>query len=93
MHVGLQHVTVRLGSDRFSAAAFFFFERGSPCLHHQRVDLPEQFLIDVTDILRKRFVVERLLLPAEHWLQTQNLAQQTIVVGQMLQSIIVTVQP
>src|ERR1041385_866459 len=47
----------------------------------------------MTDVLRKGLVMKWLFPLAQHRMQSQNLSQQPIVIGQVLQPIIVTVQP
>src|SRR6266481_400125 len=92
MHVGFQHVAVRLGADRFSGSVFLFFEDRPPGLDHYRVDLTQQILVHVTDVLRKGLVMKGLLLIRKHRAQAQDLPQQTIVIGQVFQPVVVTVQ-
>ena len=92
MYVGLQHVAVGLGADRLSGTVLFFFEGGAPGLDHQGVDLPQQLFVHMTDVFRKGLVMKRLLRVRKHGVKAQDLPQQTIVVGQILQSIVVAVQ-
>ena len=92
MDVCLQHISVGLGADRFSRSVFFFFEHCTPSLHHHRVNLLQQFLVHVTDVFRESLVVERLFLVPQHRVEPQDLSQQTVVVGQMLQPVVVTIQ-
>src|SRR6266496_5681356 len=47
----------------------------------------------MTNVLRERFVMKRLLLCRLHRAQSQDLPQQAVVIGQMLQPVIVAIQP
>ena len=64
MHVGLQHVTVSLGADGLGTV--FFFEHRPPGLGDDGIDLGQQLLIQMADVLRKSFVVERLFIRRGH---------------------------
>src|SRR6267378_6680526 len=92
MHVGFQHVAVRLGADRLRGTVFFFFESRASGLDHYRVDLTQQLLVHMADVLRKGLVMKGLLLIRKHRAQAQDLPQQTIVIGQVFQPVVVTVQ-
>ena len=92
MHVGFQHVAVGLGADRLSGTAFFFFEHRPAGLDHQSIDLPQQLFVHMTDVFRKCLWVEGLLLVRKHGGQTQNLPQQSVVIGQIRQAVVVTAQ-
>src|ERR1022692_3468813 len=92
MHVGFQHVAVGLGADRLSGTVFFFFEHRPSGLDHHSIDLPQQLFVHMTDVFRKGLWVEGLLLVRKHGGQTQNLPQQSIVIGQIRQAVVVTAQ-
>ncbi len=90
MNIGFQHVTVSLGSDRFGV--FFFFEHAPARLRDQAVNLGKQRLVEVANIVGERFVMKGLLVRCGDRGHSEDLPQQRIVIGQIFQAVIVTIQ-
>lgn len=89
MNVGFQHVAVSLGAEGFGLV--FFFKDTPSRLGDHGIDLGEQFLIQMADIFRKGFVVKRLFLGPGQRRHAQDLAQESVMIGHILQPIIVAV--
>ena len=88
MDIGFQNVTVSFGFNFF---VVFFLKLLTPVAYDNSVDPAQQFLIHMADVLSESLLMKTASTILDRG-QTENLAQQGVIIGVMFEPIIVAVQ-